>query len=81
MADIVKFPQSKVDYLDRDGANRLRDQIVSYWRRRGYLGIDVQVHEQNRQRRDFDGTLITTPVFVIRSNIGPKGFPPKLGQG
>ena len=59
---------------EREFAERLRVGINGYWRRRGY-DVDVWIDAPltittiNKKHR--------APVFAIRSNIGPYGYPPK----
>lgn len=47
-------------------AIKLRTQIESFWRGRGYAGIMTWIE-------DIPGTK----YVAVRSNIGPLGFPPK----
>ena len=59
------------DSLSQGGAERLAERIETYWRLRGYFGIKT--------------TLDVFPLgdkfgYAVRSNIGPKGFPPKLPE-
>ena len=58
-------------------AEHLRECILYYWRERDYgieVGIDLPEKRgipEGRNRRHH------VPVFPIRSNLGPSGFPPK----
>lgn len=56
-----------VDFYTRSGATKLRDKIESYWLRRGYPGVRVQVVTLP----GFDA-----PHFGLKSNI-VNGFPPR----
>jgi hypothetical protein len=59
------------DHLSQDGAERLAKRIAGWWRSRGYHGIACVV-----QPLDFGKSV----RFIVRSNIGPTGFPPKVVQ-
>jgi hypothetical protein len=60
---------NETDYLCSAGARILMARILDYWRARGYYGIAVERYHIS------DGT------YGIRSNIGPKGYPPRLIGG
>lgn len=77
MGVVVGFPRDEVDYLDRDGATKLAAAITRYWFRHGYPLIDARVYEQHRQLRTTSGKMVSAPYWVVRSNVGPKGFPPR----
>ena len=65
------------DYFTRNGAERLSERIVDYWKLRGYFGIETKVIEH---KITLPGGEEPEVLFFVRSNIGPKGFPPLTVQ-
>ena len=57
------------------GAGRLRSKIHDYWIRRGFLGIKVWMEKVSGESQGLNNR---TSVYIIRSNIGPDGYPPRL---
>jgi hypothetical protein len=51
-------------------AQRDADQIRQYWYAQGYLGIKTEVIYTPGGRR-------FAPLWGVRSNIGPNGYPPR----
>ena len=48
MGTVIRLARDGVDFCDREGALRLRDMIVMYWRRQGYMGIAVVIADEKR---------------------------------
>lgn len=48
-------------------------RLVAYWKGRGYHGIRVTVIRELHAKDN-------SPIYCIRSNIGPDGFPPKVAR-
>jgi hypothetical protein len=74
MGEVVRMARDGADYASRDGARALGDRIVAYWRRRGFMGIAITI-------TDAPYTVCGIKVgthSLVRSNIGPKGFPPRI---
>jgi hypothetical protein len=61
------------DTLTKYGAEILVEQIVSYWRSRGYHGIDVRAYKFIDRNDKGQESL----CYGIRSNIRPNGYPPR----
>ena len=57
---MAKPTQISADWLSQHGANRLANQIRTYWRDRNRLDIAVWVEEE---------AIGGYPIFVVRSNI------------
>jgi hypothetical protein len=62
--------------LTEAGAKRLARKIEDYWRKRGYTGIKTKIVDH------VDNDALLEPgerrtIFFVRSNIGPRGFPPR----
>lgn len=55
-------------------AQRCAATIRKYWLGRGYAGIIVRIETQHSPKRDGIGE----PLHVIQTNIGPRGYPPKV---
>ena len=65
------------DYFTRAGAERLSGRIVDYWKLRGYFGIEITLVEH---KLTLPGEKESKVLYFVRSNIGPKGFPPLTVQ-
>lgn len=74
MGTVIRLARDGVDFCDREGALRLRDMIVMYWRRQGYMGIAVVIADEKRM---IAGAMVDV-YSTVRSNIGPRGFPPRI---
>lgn len=62
-----------IDYFKKNNAKSLQAKIEKYWRDRGYHGIKTWLTYMTFTDDERDhGTL-----YFVRSNIGPRGFPPK----
>jgi len=59
---------------ERQFAERSRDTIYRYWRERGF---DIKVLVEPPAVLKDGVKHHRAPVFAIRSNIGPYGYPPK----
>lgn len=62
------------DHLSAHGARCLAASITSYWKSKGYSGIKVSVSPINQAELDYPQIQET---YIIRSNIGPTGYPPQ----
>jgi hypothetical protein len=61
------------DYVGSAGESYgLAQRIIVYWRARGYAGCKPKV--LNLGSPEF-------PIWSVRSNIGPDGYPPKEKVG
>lgn len=62
--------------LTKEGATAFANTIASYWRQRGFNGIQTSIESfplNWRIRREGD-----EPVgYRVVSNIGPNGYPPR----
>jgi len=59
------------DSMNKSGAMRLCMAIETYWRGRGY-NCKTRIEPVKAFTEDGD-----VKIYQVRSNIGPKGFPPR----
>jgi hypothetical protein len=57
---------------DKIHADACADKIVAHWKAQGYPTIKVTVEPAS-----FNGPNRSESLWVIKSNIGPLGFPPE----
>lgn len=62
---LVRMLRPQMDYFSKYGAGLLAARIKDYWRERGFFGIVCERYE------------LQPDVWTVRSNIGPRGFPPR----
>lgn len=68
------------DYHTQDGATILANKIRQYWIDREYDGILLSITPA-RVRDNWGRDLVERNNFwIIKSNIGPLGYPPKERQ-
>jgi len=67
-------PRRETARGEREFAEQLRIGIIAYWRKRGY---DIEVWIDAPMPITTINNKHRAPVFAIRSNIGPYGYPPK----
>lgn len=73
------FSRRPPNYLSPSCAYILRDKIKKYWTDNGYPDIDVWTEPLDMSLTfDATGNKIEPGYVVIRSNIGPTGFPPRV---
>jgi hypothetical protein len=63
------------EFLSEPGAKRLAHRISTYWKSRGFYGIKTFVLKLDVPHRKRPGQV--QPVYFVRSNIGPRGYPPR----
>ena len=65
------------DHCSRQGAAMLADRIRSYWIKAGYKSIEVSIvaTQGTPERKPWDSQYVGE-IFVIKTNIGPRGYPP-----
>ena len=61
-----------LDTLTWEGAQRIGALIRTYWRRRGYHGIEISYPSF----ASFNGVR----VYGVRSNVSERGYPPREKQ-
>ena len=66
-----------VNWLSPSMAAQMAQKIRHYWIGRGYLGIKTWIEPLAFVGPDVNGDKIGDKCKVIRSNIGPNGFPPR----
>lgn len=64
----------RLDNCGEVGARRLADKIRRYWVERGYVGIRTSTAKLGGIKPRRAGVK---PVWIVMSNIGPTGYPPK----
>lgn len=62
----------RIDGLTPSGAAELARSIEEYWRNKGYRGVKTWIHEAHFDHGTQRGTFC-----IVRSNIAPKGYPPR----
>ncbi len=66
-----------MDPTSRAGASIIADRIRNYWIAKGFDKIETHT-EQSRVRDNWGRDLVDrTDFWVVRSNIGPLGYPPQ----
>ncbi len=67
-----------MDNLSQVAATRLADRIKQFWIARNYQGIKTHI-EAARVRDRWGHKLVgrEDSIWIIKSNIGPLGYPPK----
>jgi len=72
MHEEIYHPHKVTTKTERDFAEQIRQNILLYWKKRGYA-IEVWVDLPEK----LGGRNNRLPIFPLRSNIGPTGYPPK----
>jgi len=80
----VKKPKARnwsgPNYFTEQNARILRDWIERHWHSRGYLGVRTWLEPRWIEGEPIGGKP-GPGSWYVRSNIGPKGFPPKEPVG
>ena len=72
MTEPVYSPHKVTTKTERSFAEQLRQNILLYWKQRGYA-IEVWVDPPEK----LGGRNSRLPIYPLGSNIGPTGYPPK----
>lgn len=67
------------DHSSEEGAAKLAKTISDYWLKRGYGGIKTWVEKVASPIKAPSGRPAAHTIYVIESNIGPDGYPPRQG--
>ena len=66
---------SDINGLNERGARILVLRLTKYWHERGYKGFKATAIATYLPREETSDNI--SEYWVVRSNIGPRGYPPK----
>lgn len=67
----------RANHFRQPNAERLARRIEAFWKSKGFHGARAWA-EPHTVDQEFCGRGERREVFLIRSNIGPNGYPPVL---